>query len=206
MPPLILASGSIHRKRLFERLGLAFRCVEPGIDESARPGESPRELVLRLSREKAGAVAALHPDALVIGSDQLGSCDGRILGKPGTEARAREQLLGLAGREAEFLTGLCVLDARTMRELASVERCVVRLRPLDAAAIHEYVRREQPLDCAGSFRVEGLGIALFESIRLDDPTVLEGLPLIRLTGFLEQLGIPVLGRQDDGRRTPHPPG
>lgn len=195
MPALILASASVYRKRLLERLGLAFACETPAIDESPRPGESARELVLRLSRAKARAVADRHPDALIIASDQVGDSAGRILGKPGTVERACEQLLSIAGREVRFLTGLCVLDAASGRELAGVETCTVRLRALDAAAVHDYVARELPLDCAGSFRVEGLGIALFESVRLDDPTVLEGLPLIRVVEFLGRMGMPVLARR-----------
>ncbi len=192
MPALILASGSVHRKHLLERLGLEFRCVTPGIDETPRPGEAAYELVLRLSRDKARTVAARHPGALVIASDQVGSSDGRILGKPGTIERACEQLLSITAREVEFLTGLCVLDSASRRELTSVESCTVRLRRLDTAAVHDYVQRERPLDCAGSFRIEGLGIALFESVRLDDPTALEGLPLIRLVDFLGRMGVPVL--------------
>ncbi len=192
MTALILASGSAHRKRLLQRLGLEFHCVTPAIDETPHPGETGKELVLRLSREKARAVAARHPGALVIASDQVGSNDGRILGKPGTVERACEQLLSISSREVQFLTGLCVLGTASGRELTSVESCTVHLRRLDVAAVRDYVQREQPLDCAGSFKIEGLGIALFESVRLDDPTVLEGLPLIRVVDFLDRMGMPVL--------------
>lgn len=195
MPMLILASCSVYRKRLLERLGLEFHCVAPTIDEMPHPNESAHELVLRLSREKARAVAAHHHKALVIASDQVGSSAGRILGKPGTEQRAREQLLSISAREVQFLTGLCVLDAASGHELTVVETCTVRLRELDEVTIRDYIRREQPLDCAGSFKIEGLGIALFEWVRLEDPTALEGLPLIRLTEFLGRMGFPVLGQR-----------
>lgn len=195
MPALILASASVYRKRLLERLGLAFACETPDIDESPLPGEPAQELVLRLSRAKARAIAARRPDTLIIASDQVGDSEGRILGKPGTVERACEQLRSIAGREVRFLTGLCVLDAASGRELAAVETCTVRLRALDAAAVHDYVTRELPLDCAGSFRIEGLGIALFESVQLDDPTVLEGLPLIRVVEFLGRMGMPVLAQR-----------
>ncbi len=195
MPALILASASVYRKRLLERLGLAFACETPDIDESPLPGEPAQELVLRLSRAKARAIAARRPDTLIIASDQVGDSEGRILGKPGTVERACEQLRSIAGREVRFLTGLCVLDAASGRELAAVETCTVRLRALDAAAVHDYVARELPLDCAGSFRIEGLGIALFESVQLDDPTVLEGLPLIRVVEVLGRMGMPVLAQR-----------
>lgn len=195
MPALILASASVYRTRLLERLGLAFACETPDIDESPLPGEPAQELVLRLSRAKARAIAARRPDTLIIASDQVGDSEGRILGKPGTVERACEQLRSIAGREVRFLTGLCVLDAASGRELAAVETCTVHLRALDATAVHDYVARELPLDCAGSFRIEGLGIALFESVQLDDPTVLEGLPLIRVVEFLGRMGMPVLAQR-----------
>lgn len=192
VPELILASSSIHRKRLLQRLGLVFRCVAPDIDETAHAGETAHELVLRLGREKARSVAARHPGAVVIASDQVGCNGSQILGKPGTLEHAREQLLSMSSCEIRFLTALCVHDARTSREFSSVESCTVRMRRLDERMVDGYLRREQPLDCAGSFKVEGLGIALFESIRLDDPTALEGLPLIRLVEFLDRVGLSVL--------------
>lgn len=194
MQRIVLASGSPYRKRLLQRLGLDFVCIPPDVDETPASGETPEALVLRLSEAKARAVARLAPDALVIASDQVGATDGRLLGKPGTSERAEQQLQGISGRAVRFLTGLCVLDARSGRALSGVETCTVHLRELSDAAIRDYVRREQPLDCAGSFKVEGLGIALFRSLELDDPSVLEGLPLIRLVDFLGEFGVPVLRR------------
>lgn len=194
MQSIVLASGSPYRKRLLQRLELAFECVAPGVDEAPLPGETPEAMVLRLSEAKACAVAERMPEALVIASDQTGAIDGRLLGKPGSVERACAQLHSIAGREVRFLTGLCVLDARSGRRASSVETCTVQLRELDRATIRDYVQREQPLDCAGSFKVEGLGIALFRSIRLEDPTALEGLPLIRLVEFLHDFGVEVLGR------------
>lgn len=192
MQRIVLASGSPYRKRLLQRLGLDFVCISPDIDETPASGEPPETLVLRLSEAKARAVALRAPDALVIASDQVGAADGRLLGKPGTEERARQQLRDIAGREVRFLTGICVLDAPSQRTLTGVETCTVHLRELSDGAIRDYVRREQPLDCAGSFKVEGLGIALFRSLELDDPTALEGLPLIRLVEFLGHFGVSVL--------------
>ena len=192
MQRIVLASGSPYRKRLLQRLALDFVCISPDIDETPTSGETPEALVLRLSEAKARAVALLAPDALVIASDQVGATDGRLLGKPGTSERAEQQLRSISGRAVRFLTGLCVLDARSGRTASGVETCTVHLRELSDAAIRDYVRREQPLDCAGSFKVEGLGIALFRSLELDDPSVLEGLPLIRLVDFLGQFGVPVL--------------
>ena len=194
MKRLVLASGSPYRKRLLQRLDLAFECIAPEVDESPLPGEGPEAMVLRLSEAKARSLAARFPDALIIGSDQAGAIDGRILGKPGSVERACEQLQAISGREVRFLTGLCVLEASTGRSLSSVETCIVRLRELGAAAIRDYVHRELPLDCAGSFKAEGLGVALFRSVHLEDPAVLEGLPLIRLVQFLEEFGVPVLAR------------
>jgi septum formation protein len=194
MPRIILASGSPYRKRLLQRLDLAFECLSPGVDETPLPGEGPEALVRRLSEAKARSLAKRCPDALIIGSDQAGALDGSLLGKPGTVGAACDQLRAMSGREAEFLTGLCVLDAASGQTLSSVERCTVQFRELSDAAIQGYVRRENPIDCAGSFKVEGLGIALFRSVRLEDPTALEGLPLIRLVHFLERFGVDVLAR------------
>jgi len=194
MPRLVLASGSPYRKRLLARLDLPFECVASAIDETRLPGESPETMVRRLSEAKAHALAQCFPEALIIGSDQAGTVDGRILGKPGSIERACEQLRSVSGRELSFLTGLCVLDTASGRSRSSVESCVVRLKVLSDASIRDYVERERPLDCAGSFRIEGLGVALFRSVSLDDPAVLEGLPLIRLVEFLEHFGVSVLAR------------
>jgi septum formation protein len=178
---------------LLERLGLPFEVDPADVDESPLPGEAAEALALRLSETKAKTVARRHPDAVIIASDQLGVAAGRLLGKPGTQQNAVRQLQAAAGKEVLFLTGLCVLDAANGRCLSGVERFGVRFRPLLEAQIRDYVRREDPLDCAGSFKVEGLGIALFSALEGRDPTALEGLPLILLTDFLEEVGIRVLG-------------
>lgn len=192
MKTLVLASSSPYRTALLGRLGLPFRSFNPAVDESSVPGESPEELVRRLSHAKAAAARSAFPDALVIGSDQVGVVDGQFLNKPGSVEGACRQLKATSGREVLFLTGLCVLDTATGRSETSVDICTVRFRELSDAEIADYVHRERPIDCAGSFKVEGLGIALFREISLDDPTALEGLPLIRLTTALKAFGLPVL--------------
>lgn len=186
-PALILASTSRYRRELLGRLGLPFEAVAPGVDEIAQAGESPRSLAQRLAREKARAVAARYSGAVVIGSDQAADLGGLTLGKPGTAARAFEQLRACSGREVVFHTAVCV--TAPARELEFADRTVVRFRELTDAEIERYVERERPFDCAGSFKSEGLGAALFEGIRNDDPTALIGLPLIALARALRELGL-----------------
>lgn len=193
MRALILASTSRYRAELLRKLGLEFTARAPGVDETPQPGEPPEQLVRRLSEAKARAVAAGAGAALVIGSDQIAVCDGRTLGKPGTPERAQEQLAALSGREVVFLTGLCLLDTATDTAQTAVDTTRVRFRSLTAAEIADYVAREQPLDCAGSFKSEGLGIALFEAIQGEDPNALIGLPLIELCRMLRAAGVRVLG-------------
>ena len=196
---LVLASTSRYRKSLLDKLGLPFETAAPEVDETPAPGESPEALVARLSRAKASAVARRLTKALVIGSDQLAVVDGDILGKPGTVANACSQLGRLSGREVTFLTGLCLARAPTVSGADVVEsdfelvQTPVRFRKLSSAQIEDYVAREQPLDCAGAFKSEGLGIALFERMGGDDPNALIGLPLIALCSMLERAGLPVLG-------------
>ncbi len=192
MQELVLASSSRYRAGLLARLGLPFQTQSPDIDESALEGESPADLVARLSLEKARAVAEAWPRGLIIGSDQVAVCGDAVLGKPGTAARAVDQLTGLSGRTVSFLTGLCLLDAATGTHQSALVRTQVRFRSLSAAEIAAYVAREQPLDCAGAFKSEGLGVALFEAIEGDDPNALIGLPLIALCSMLNQAGMPVL--------------
>ncbi len=189
---LILASTSRYRRALLERLGVPFEAVAPGVDETGYE-LAPRELARTLSRAKAMAVAATHTDALIIGSDQVACVDGRILTKPGTAQRACEQLRQLAGRPHELITGVCVIDSRTgeAREHVDVHR--IALRALTDAEIADYVRRDQPLDCAGSYKIEGLGIALMDQIAGDDFTAITGLPLAAVTSMLAELGLRVLG-------------
>ncbi|WP_018231790.1 Maf family protein [Thioalkalivibrio thiocyanodenitrificans] len=193
MRTLILASSSPYRRELLSRLGLVFECHSPDVDESVLAGESPDALVVRLARSKAQAVAHQHPDALIIGSDQCAELDGRILGKPGDHEGAVRQLRAASGREVVFHTGLCLLNARTGRAHVTSVPFRVRFRALDSAMIEDYLRRETPYDCAGSFKSEGLGIVLFEGMEGDDPTSLVGLPLIALVGMLQREGMPVLG-------------
>ncbi len=191
---LVLASTSTYRAALLERLGLPFRTMAPDVDESPLDGESAEDLVARLSRLKAAAGARNEKDALVIGSDQVAVLDEAILGKPGTPERAREQLALLSGRQVRFLTGLCLADARTGRAQCEVIETPVWFRTLSEAQIADYVDRERPLDCAGAFKSEGLGIALFDRLGGPDPNALVGLPLIALCGMLADAGLPVLGR------------
>ena len=189
---LILASTSPYRRELLQRLGIDFECIAPDADEASLPGEAPRQLVERLAVAKAAAVADAHPDALIIGSDQMAVCGDLVLGKPGDHARAQAQLASLSGQRVSFLTGLCVLNSTTGHRQVEVIPFHVHFRRLDAAMIDHYLRREQPYDCAGSFKSEGLGIALFERLEGDDPTALIGLPLIRLTRMLEAEGMRVI--------------
>jgi septum formation protein len=188
---LVLASTSRYRRDLLTRLTPTFRCVAPDVDETPKPGEAPEGLAARLAQAKARAVAAHSPGALVLGSDQVCDVDGRAFGKPGTADRARVQLEACAGRAVLFHTAVCLIDGRrkSPREYAAMDTTRVVLRALDAEEIARYVEREQPLDCAGSFKCEALGIALFERIENRDPTALIGLPLIAVCGLLRQAGV-----------------
>lgn len=192
MRPLILASSSPYRRELLQRLQVDFQCHSPAIDESPRPGEAPAALAARLAAAKATAVGAAYRDALVIGSDQVASLDGRPLGKPGDAVRARAQLAAASGRVLTFHTGLCLLDVASGERQQCVETFRAHFRTLNAERIERYLEREQPFDCAGSFRAEGLGIALFRRLEGDDPNALVGLPLIRLVTFLERAGAAVI--------------
>jgi len=193
-PRLILASSSAYRRELLARLRLPFEAIAPDIDETAQPGEAPQDTALRLAREKAAAVARQAPGALVIGSDQVATLDGLQIGKPGTHARALEQLQLMRGRRVVFHTALCLWDGRADRP-AQVEnvQVFVDFRDLPDAELDAYLRIEQPYDCAGSAKNEGLGIALIERIESNDPTALTGLPLIALTGMLRRAGVRFFG-------------
>jgi septum formation protein len=188
-PPLILASGSRYRKELLQRLGLPFTAIAPAIDEASQPGESPAEMAVRLAEAKARAVAATHPDALVIGSDQVVEFEGEPLGKARDRAHALEQLRAMRGCTVVFHTGLALLNARTGRCQTALVDVASTFRSLDDAALEAYLDREQPFDCAGSVKAEALGIALVTRIASDDPTALIGLPLIRLTDMLLAEGL-----------------
>jgi septum formation protein len=191
-PLLILASTSRYRKELLARLGLDFSCVAPGVDETPAPGEAPIELVARLAKAKAAAVAARQPDAWVIGSDQIAVLEGpdgpTILGKPGTEERCQAQLQSCSGRSVEFVTAVAVMRQESNSLSEFMDRTRVKFRVLEDAVIDRYVDLERPLDCAGGFKSEGLGIALCESIDSTDPTGLIGLPLIQLSAALRAAG------------------
>jgi septum formation protein len=183
---LILASTSRYRRELLERLGLAFTVEKPGVDEAAQPGESPAALSERLARAKAAAISIRHPDAWVIGSDQVCERDGIAIGKSGDHAAALVQLAAASGRTLRFHTAICLQrdgQQHVYRDLTDVV-----FRTLDAAEIERYLRIEQPYDCAGSFKCEGLGIALFERIHSEDPAALIGLPLIALARLLRTVG------------------
>ncbi len=187
MPRLILASTSRYRAELLARLRLPFDTARPEVEETPLPGEPPASLALRLAAAKAAAVAAEHPEAVVIGSDQVASCDGRVLGKPGAREAAIAQLQAMSGREVVFLTAVAVAGPGAAIEHA-LDTTTVRFRPLADDAIARYVDAETPLDCAGSFKCEGLGIALFEAIDNRDPTALVGLPLIATARLLRARG------------------
>lgn len=190
---LLLASGSPYRKALLERLNLDFQQSSPDIDETPLKGESPQQLVIRLAQQKALALAPEHPDALIIASDQAADHNGIILGKPGTEASAIEQLTQCSGKKVVFHTGLCLLNTRTRQLQVKDVEFSVWFRSLKPSQIAHYIKEEQPLDCAGSFKCEGLGIALFERMSGDDPNSLIGLPLIELVTMLDNEGIHILG-------------
>ena len=189
MASIILASSSPYRAELLRRLQIDFTTIAPNIDETRRPGETPETYVRRLAREKAAAVAADHPRAVVIGSDQCSECRGEVLGKPGTVERAIDQLLNASGQQVTLTTAVAVHDPASGHIEVDAVTTDVRFRRLARAAIERYVHTDQPLDCAGAFRAEGLGISLFESIRTDDPNALIGLPLIALNQLLGRIGI-----------------
>lgn len=186
---LVLASTSVYRKQLLQKLGLTFETAAPNVDESAREDENPQQLVMRLAEAKAKAVAANFPDALVIGSDQVAVLDDQILGKPGDFFNAVAQLTAASGKKVEFKTGLCLYNSSTQHGQSTCETYSVVFRPLSEERIKSYVRKEEPYDCAGSFKSEGLGITLFEKLMGDDPNTLVGLPLIALVRMLEKEGI-----------------
>jgi septum formation protein len=193
---LVLASTSPYRRELLQRLALPFETAAPRVDESHQEGESPEHLVGRLAEAKARAMAAEFPDALIIGSDQCAELDGAILGKPGSAERAAAQLSSCSGRTVTFQTGVCVLDSASGRASCRVVPYSVRFRELTGEEIAAYIRAEQPLDCAGSFKAERLGIALFAAMSGDDPTALIGLPLISVCQLLDEHGLSVLTHSD----------
>jgi len=192
MPRLVLASTSPFRKQLLEKLHLDFITDSPDIDESRLEGESPEQLVARLAEQKAMAVAARHADSLIIGSDQVAVNDGQILGKPGSHDKAVAQLQAASGKRITFLTGLCLYNSTTGDSQVEVVPFGVVFRELGKTQIENYLKAERPYNCAGSFKSEAMGIALFERLEGEDPNTLIGLPLIRLVRMLEAEGVRVI--------------
>lgn len=190
--PLILASTSPFRRELLARLGVPFITAAPDIDETALPGEMPEQTALRLAEAKARAIANEHPAALIIGSDQVACLDGQTFGKPGNHANAVRQLQTLRGRQVNFFTGLCLLNGKTGKVQVRGVPTLVKFRQLDDQSIDRYLLREQPYNCAGSAKSEGLGIALIEKIEGDDPNALIGLPLIALCDMLLNEGVSII--------------
>lgn len=189
MPQLVLGSTSPFRRSLLEKLGIDFVTDAPQTEETRLPGESPEALVHRLAGAKARDVGSRHSDSLVIGSDQVACVDGEVLGKPGNRENAIAQLSSAAGKSVVFHTGLCLFNTRTGQAQTQVEAFTVHFRALTGAQIARYVDREQPFNCAGSFKSEGYGITLFSALEGRDPNSLVGLPLILLTEMLAREGI-----------------
>jgi septum formation protein len=196
-PRLILASSSAYRRELLARLHLPFEAIAPDIDETPLPGETPPATALRLAMEKAKAVAERAPGALVIGSDQVATLDGEQIGKPGSHAAALAQLQKMRGRQVVFHTALCLWDGRVADPAAAAQledvMVTVTFRNLPDAELDAYLRIEQPYDCAGSAKNEGLGITILERIDSSDPTALTGMPLIALTSMLRRAGVRFFG-------------
>ncbi len=191
-PQIVLASTSKYRRELLARLGLPFEVAAPQVDETALPNEAPQDTARRLAEAKARAVAVRFPQAIVIGSDQVAVLEGMPLGKPGNHATALRQLKAMRGKEVVFHTALCLCNAASGQAQTRVVPFFVRFREYDDAQIDRYLQREQPYDCAGSARAEGLGIALIAAMRGEDPSALIGLPLIALTEMLAIQGVSVL--------------
>ena len=188
---LVLASTSPFRKELLQRLDIPFDTASPDIDESVQPNETPDQLVARLAEQKAKAVAEQFPDALIIGSDQVATLDDEIIGKPGNHENAVQQLQKASGRKVVFFTGLCLFNSNTGNTQVEVVPFTVTFKELTEEKIDSYLKKEQPYNCAGSFKSEGLGIVLFEKLEGDDPNSLVGLPLIRLVNMLNNEGVTI---------------
>tara|TARA_B100000886_G_scaffold316872_1_gene255775 strand:- start:91 stop:669 length:579 start_codon:yes stop_codon:yes gene_type:complete len=191
MKKIILASSSKHRKKLMKQLKISFRCISPDIDESRKKNEPVSSFVRRLSIEKAEKIASLNKQAIVIGSDEVAVVKNKILGKPITKKNARKQLRLISGNEVNFKTGLCVIDALNKRKLSCVVNYKVVFRKLNKKDIDSYISKEDILNCAGSIKLEGLAISLVVKTQGRDPTSIIGLPLIKLTEYLNELGVKV---------------
>ncbi len=195
MKTLVLGSTSPFRKQILEKLQLPFECAKPNIDETAIHGESPQALVERLAIEKAKAVSSHYANALIIGSDQVAVCQGEILGKPHNFENAVSQLSKFSNKSITFYTGLCIFDSVTGIATSLVEPFIVHFKALSKNDIESYLHAEQPYNCAGSFKSEGLGICLFSKLEGEDPNTLIGLPLIKLVELLKEHGVDVLAEQ-----------
>jgi septum formation protein len=192
MSRIVLGSSSPFRKALLEKLDLSFDCDSPDIDETPLKDELPKAMVARLAKEKADAIAQRHPQSVIIASDQCATLDGKIIGKPGNHKAAMAQLVAASGRTVTFYTSLCVFNAGTNQYQEVVEPFYVYFRELNETQIDNYLKKEQPYNCAGSFKSEGLGISLFERLEGNDPNTLIGLPLIQLIKMLENVNISVI--------------
>lgn len=191
-PKLVLASSSPFRKALLKKIYSSFDSASPDIDESSKPNESPMDLSKRLALEKASALTEQFPNHLIIGSDQVAMLDGIQLTKPGSHENCIKQLTFSSGKTITFHTSLCLLNSETLESIIDVDICKVQMKRLSAEQIENYVTRDKPYGCAAAFKSEGLGIALFEKITGEDPNALVGLPLIKLTTALKQMGVNVL--------------
>lgn len=189
---IVLSSTSLFRRELLARLGLPFETANPNVDETARHGETPETTALRLSEDKARAVARQYPEALIIGSDQVAYLDGQVFGKPGTHENAARQLQTMRGRTVNFYTGLCLLNARSGKVQLRGVPTLVTFRNLTSDEIENYLHKEKPYNCAGSAKSEGLGIAIIAKMEGEDPNALIGLPLIALCDFLRNESVYII--------------
>ena len=187
-PPIVLASSSSYRRGLLDRFLVEYEAVAPNIDETSDGTLDPESLASSLARQKAEIVSSTHRDAFIIGADQLAVLDHQVVGKPGDHAKAVEQLLSASGQTMTFLTAICLLDPDSRRRYEHIDKTVVQFRNFDLRLAEAYLRLDKPYDCAGSFKMEGAGFVLFESVRTDDPTALIGLPMIWLATRLLELG------------------
>ena len=187
-PDIVLASSSPYRRGLLDRFLAEFEAVSPDVDESNNSGLEPDELARHLARAKAEAVSANSRNALIIGADQLAVLEGEVLGKPGSHQKAVEQLLAASGKSVKFLTAVCILDPVTRKRYEHTDETIVHFREFDRRLAEAYLRLDEPYDCAGSFKLEGAGFLLFESVKTDDPTALIGLPMIWISDRLLELG------------------
>ena len=187
-PAIFLASSSPYRRDLLDRFLAEFEAISPDVDESNPDGLAPADLARQLARTKAEVVSANARDALIIGADQLAAYNSTVLGKPGNHQKAVEQLLAVSGKSVRFLTAVCILDPVSRKRYEHLDETVVQFREFDRRLAEAYLRLDEPYDCAGSFKVEGAGFVLFESVRTDDPTALIGLPMIWVSDRLLELG------------------